>query len=65
MIQYITQCSDVPVSNNGVVSCTGTMTLDPVLTNDDIYNLSTEIMIIIVMAWCWRAVGSLIYKVRG
>jgi hypothetical protein len=65
MTQYIAQCSDSPVINNGVVSCTGSMTPDPVLTNDDIYNLSTVILIIIVMAWSWRAVGSLIYKVRG
>jgi hypothetical protein len=65
MTQYIAQCSDTPVVNNGVVSCTGSMILDPVLTNTDIYNISTELLVIIVMAWTWRAIGSLIYKVRG
>jgi hypothetical protein len=65
MAQYITQCLDIPVVNNGVVSCTGSMTLDPVLTNTDIYNISTELLVIIVSAWTWRAIGSLIYKVRG
>jgi hypothetical protein len=65
MTQYIAQCSDTPVINNGVVSCSGSFNIDPVLTNSDIYNLSTEILIIVVLAWTWRAVGSLIYKVRG
>jgi hypothetical protein len=65
MSQYIAQCSDTPVINNGVVSCTGSMTIDPVLTSTDINSLSTQILVIVVLAWSWRAIGSLIYKIRG
>lgn len=65
MSQYIAQCSDTPAINNGVVSCTGSMMPDAILSTSDINTLSTEILVIVVSAWAWRAIGSLIYKIRG